>query len=117
MVKIKVDHTKCLACLACEIACSLHHTGAINPKMSRIRVFMEGELCYPVLAGQHTNEECKAKEIITVDGKEHDGCAINTSCPVKPVFKEPDTDLPLTCDLCGQCVKWCPTDALTMVND
>ena len=54
MLKIKVDYTKCIACLGCEIACSLHHTGTINPKRSRIRIYMERDLSYPVLAGPHT---------------------------------------------------------------
>lgn len=118
MAKIKVDYTKCIACFACEIACSLHHTGTINPKRSRIRVFVEGDLSYPVIAGPYTNAECKAKNIIIIDGKEYDGCTIcRASCPNKPVFKEPDTDMPLTCDFCGQCLKWCPTEALTIIKD
>lgn len=117
VVKIKVDHTKCIACLACEMACSLHHTGTINPKRSRIRVFMDGDLFYPIIAGPATNVECTTKEIITVDGKEVDGCALcRAACPVKPIFKEPGTNQPLTCDLCGQCVKWCPTEALTIIK-
>lgn len=116
--KINIDHTKCIACLGCEIACSLHHTGTINPKKSRIRVLIERELSYPVIAGPHTHEECQTKEPVTIGGNDYDSCAIcRASCPVKPTFTDPDTGEPLTCDLCAQCVLWCPTGALTLIKD
>jgi len=43
------------------------------------------------------------------------------SCPSRDVFKEPDSSLPLKCDMCEEdppleeplCVKWCINDALT----
>lgn len=55
----------------------------------------------------------------TIDGKEYDECAFCRSpCPSRDLFKEPDSGLPLKCDMCeGEeeplCVKWCITDALT----
>jgi benzoyl-CoA reductase subunit BamC len=54
-----------------------------------------------------------------IDGKEYDECAFcRASCPSRDIFKEPDSGLPLKCDMCeGEdeplCVKWCITDALT----
>ena len=41
------------------------------------------------------------------------------SCPSRDEFKEPDSGLPLKCDMCeGEdeplCVKWCIADALTL---
>ena len=50
--------------------------------------------------------------------KEYDECAFcRASCPSRVEFKEPDSGLPLKCDMCeGEeeplCVKWCPVDAL-----
>jgi len=38
------------------------------------------------------------------------------------VFREPDTEIPLKCDHCGEpvtnalCVKWCTSGALTLVE-
>ena len=51
--------------------------------------------------------------------KEYDECAFcRASCPSRDLFKEPDSGLPLKCDMCeGEdeplCVKWCMVDALT----
>jgi benzoyl-CoA reductase subunit BamC len=57
-----------------------------------------------------------------IDGKEYDECAFcRASCPSRDLFKEPDSGLPLKCDMCEDdppqeeplCVKWCLNDALT----
>jgi benzoyl-CoA reductase subunit BamC len=54
-----------------------------------------------------------------IDGKEYEECAFcRASCPSRDIFKEPDSGLPLKCDMCeGEdeplCVKWCLVDALT----
>ena len=122
-MRIKIDHTKCTGCKLCEVACSLQHTEAINPWRSRIRVFIGEEFCLPVIAGPYTEAACNAKGIVLVDGMEMDGCVVcRASCPVKTAFKEPDTAIPLKCDFCGeppdpQCVRWCESDALTIVID
>ena len=53
-----------------------------------------------------------------IDGKEYDECNFcRASCPSRKLFKEPDSGLPLKCDMCeGEeeplCVKWCINDAL-----
>ena len=122
MARIKVDHDKCVACCLCEIACSMQHTGTINPKRSRIRVFIEGDTFFPVIAGPYTDAECTAKTNVSINGKEYDSCVLcRSSCPAKPIFKEPDTGIPLKCDFCGQppdpqCVKVCLSGALTFVE-
>jgi benzoyl-CoA reductase subunit BamC len=54
-----------------------------------------------------------------IDGKEYDECGFcRAACPSRDIFKEPDSGLPLKCDMCeGEekplCVQWCITDALT----
>ena len=48
-------------------------------------------------------------------------CLFRASCPSRDAFKEPDSGLPLKCDMCEDeppqdeplCVKWCMSDALT----
>ena len=122
-MRIKIDHRKCTGCKMCEIACSLRHTGTINPWRSRIRVFIGEEFCLPVIAGPYTEAACNSKGSVMVDGLEVDGCVVcRASCPVKSVYKEPDTGIPLKCDFCGEppdpeCVKWCDPEALTLVED
>ena len=46
------------------------------------------------------------------------------ACPSRDHFKEPDSDLPLKCDMCASdptleepwCVQWCLSDALVLVE-
>jgi benzoyl-CoA reductase subunit BamC len=56
-----------------------------------------------------------------IDGKEYDECFFcRASCPSRDAFKEPDSGLPLKCDMCEDlppgekplCVQWCLNDAL-----
>jgi benzoyl-CoA reductase subunit BamC len=124
VARIKIDYSKCTACRLCELACSLQHIDStFNPKKSRIRIFADGILCYPVIAGPYTDAECNAQNYIVIGDHEYDGCVLcRASCPAKPIFKEPDTDIPLKCDFCGdppdpQCVKVCAKEALILVDE
>jgi len=76
----------------------------------------------PVLAGEYTEAECNGRNIYTINGKEYDECSFcRASCPSRELFKEPDSQLPLKCDMCEErspeeepmCVQWCINDALT----
>jgi len=80
------------------------------------------DIYVPVYAGEYTAAECNARDKYTIDGKEYDECAFcRASCPSRDLFKEPDSGLPLKCDMCESdppleepmCVQWCITDALT----
>lgn len=124
---IKVDLDKCIGCRACEVACSAFHANpkysCINPARSRIRVVID-ELsdCYvPIRAGDYTSAECSGRNTYTIDGKQYSECSFcGASCPSRDLFKEPDSGLPLTCDMCENdppleepmCVQVCPHDAL-----
>lgn len=125
---IKIEADKCTGCRSCEAICSAFHNqlSIVNPKRSRIRVFFdeENDLYVPVLAGQYTDAECNGRHIMVINGKEYDECSLcRSSCPSRDLFKEPDSDIPLKCDMCGEppppeplCVKWCLSDALTYVE-
>jgi benzoyl-CoA reductase subunit BamC len=76
----------------------------------------------PVMAGEYTEAECNGRNIYTLNGKEYDECGFcRASCPSRELFKEPDSGLPLKCDMCEEepplekplCVQWCINDALT----
>jgi benzoyl-CoA reductase subunit BamC len=125
---IKIDADKCNGCRACEVVCSAFHAApkysCNNPARSRIRVVHEPlkDMFVPVYAGEYTAAECMGREKYVLDGKEYDECDLcRASCPSRDLFKEPDSGLPLKCDMCESdptlsepmCVQWCITDALT----
>jgi benzoyl-CoA reductase subunit BamC len=124
---IKVDVDKCNGCRACEVICSAFHSmpkySGNNPERSRIRVIREPlkDIYVPVYAGEHAKAECMGRDKYVIDGKEYDECAFcRASCPSRDLFKEPDSGLPLKCDMCESdptlekpmCVQWCLNDAL-----
>ncbi|EMS80279.1 MULTISPECIES: 4Fe-4S dicluster domain-containing protein [Desulfotignum] len=123
---IKIDVDKCNGCRACEVICSAFHASpkysSNNPARSRIRIIREPlrDIYVPVYAGEYTMAECAGRDKYTIDGKEYDECSFcRASCPSREEFKEPDSGLPLKCDMCeGEdeplCVKWCLVDALTL---
>jgi len=122
---IKIDADKCNGCRSCEIVCSMQHAepkySSINPARSRIRVITHRlkDIWLPVFAGEYTPTECAGRDVYRIDGKDYDECGFcRAACPSRDLFKEPDTGLPLKCDMCeGEpmplCVKWCLNDVLT----
>jgi benzoyl-CoA reductase subunit BamC len=129
MIKtIKIDVDKCNGCRACELICSAFHAtpkySSNNPARSRIRLVREPvrDVYLPVYAGEYTKAECAGRDKYVIDGKEYTECDFcRASCPSRDFFKEPDSGLPLKCDMCEDdppqekplCVQWCLNDALT----
>ena len=123
---IKIDVEKCNGCRACELICSAFHAepkySGNNPARARIRVIREPlrDIYVPVYAGEYTAAECAGRDQYPIDGKEYEECAFcRASCPSRELFKEPDSGLPLKCDMCEgdrpsepMCVQWCLNDAL-----
>ena len=124
---IKVDVDKCTGCRSCELACSAFHAlpkySSMNPARSRIRVIVDelNDMYVPVRAGGYIQAECNGRNLYTVNGKEYSECSFcPASCPSRDYFKEPDSGLPLKCDMCEDepplaepmCVQACKFDAL-----
>ena len=124
---IRIDVDKCNGCRACEVICSSFHAtprySSNNPERARIRVihYPLRDIYVPVYAGEYAAAECAGRDKYTIDGKEYDECLFcRASCPSRDVFKEPDSGLPLKCDMCESdpsvtepmCVQWCLADAL-----
>jgi benzoyl-CoA reductase subunit BamC len=125
---IKIDLDKCNGCRACEMICSAFHASpkysSNNPARSRIRLIRDPirDVYVPVYAGEYTPAECMGRDKYVIDGKEYDECGFcRAACPSRDIFKEPDSGLPLKCDMCEcdpaeekpLCVQWCITDALS----
>ncbi len=124
---ITVDVEKCNGCRACEAICSAFHAepkySTINPERSRIRVMRHPlkDIYLPVYAGEYTPAECMGRDKYIIEGKEYDECGFcRAACPSRTLFHEPDSGLPLKCDMCEDdppqekplCVQWCINDAL-----
>lgn len=124
---IRIDIDKCNGCRACEVICSSFHAtprySSNNPARSRIRVIHEPirDIYIPVYAGEYSAAECAGRDRYVINGKEYDECAFcRASCPSRSDFKEPDSGLPLKCDMCASdptlktpmCVQWCLAEAL-----
>jgi benzoyl-CoA reductase subunit BamC len=129
--QIKVDVDKCIGCRACEVACAAFHArpkySSINPARSRIRVMIDDlkDVYVPIRAGGYTKAECTGRHKATINGKEYRECSFcRASCPSRNYFKDPDSGLPLKCDMCEadpplsepMCVQVCRCDALTYVE-
>lgn len=126
--EIRVDLDKCVGCRACEVACSGFHArpkfSSYNPERSRIRVVLDlvKDVYVPIRAGDYTQTECHGRNTYTIKGKEYNECSFcNSSCPARDLFREPDSGLPLKCDMCSDdptqaeplCVQVCCVGALT----
>jgi benzoyl-CoA reductase subunit BamC len=124
---IRIDVDKCNGCRACEVICSAFHAApkysSNNPERSRIRVIHDPirDIYVPVYAGEYAVAECAGRDRYVIDGKEYDECSFcRASCPSREHFKEPDSGLPLKCDMCESeppleepmCVQWCLAEAL-----
>ena len=125
--RIVIDVDKCNGCRACEVICSAAHAApkysSTNPARSRIRITRAPleDIYLPVFAGEYTAAECAGRDNYVIDGKQYEECAFcRAACPSRDYFKEPDSDLPLKCDMCESdpetdepwCVRWCLADAL-----
>ena len=126
--EIKFDLSKCNGCRACEKACAAFHAiprySSFNPARSRIKVVIDerNDQWVPVRAGSYTQAECNGRNQYLFDGKEYSECALcPASCPSRDWFKEPDSGLPLKCDMCEtvppleepMCVQMCGRGCLT----
>jgi len=126
--RIKVNLDKCNGCRACELVCSAFHAkpkySSINPARSRIRVVADeiNDEYVPIRATDYTKAACDGRRVYTVNGKEYSECSFcGTVCPARNLFKEPDSGLPLKCDMCEDdppqkeplCVQACSLNALT----
>ncbi|MCW4029598.1 MAG: 4Fe-4S dicluster domain-containing protein [Candidatus Bathyarchaeota archaeon] len=134
---ITADPEKCTGCLVCEYVCSMANEKTFNPTKSRIRAMRLDPVTNLAISCRHcehpacvaacprnalTQEE--ATGIIRVNEEICNGCGwcIN-ACQFGAITVHPGKRVVFLCNNCTendekepQCVKWCPNDALTVVN-
>ena len=79
----------------------------------------------PVRAAGYTQAECNGRNMYVINGRKYSECSFcGASCPSRDYFKEPDSGLPLKCDMCENeppltepmCVQVCEPGALTYIE-
>jgi Fe-S-cluster-containing dehydrogenase component len=125
---IKIDADKCNGCRACELVCSGYHAtpkfSTVNPARARIKVvtYRLKDIWFPIFAGEYTKSGCVGRDSYIIEGKEYAECEFcRAACPTRDRFKEPDSGIPLRCDMCESdppldkpmCVQACINDVLT----
>ncbi len=123
---LHADSAKCSGCRACLVACSLSRFRVNNPKKARLAIIPH--FPDPGVFEVKTCTQCgQCAEVCPVDAipQNEDGAyyinwdeciecgACIEECPEGVIFTHPDYgDKPFECDLCGECVKVCGTNAL-----
>ncbi len=130
-MKLIVDESICTGCRCCELACSAGHENVFVPSRSRVRITSSREQhgsaitvctqCPEEFCAQACSSRAITRDapdgVVTID---YDLCTQCLSCidacPYGAMLLDPQTDLPIKCDLCGgvpECVQFCRSKALT----
>ncbi len=134
MKMLAVDHSRCTGCRLCEIACSLHQDGTVNPAAARLAIVRWDEegIHVPIVCQQCDAAICEQvcqPGAITRDAEtgalvvnEHlcIGCRLCVvGCPYGAMSVHPVGRHVIKCNLCGgdpRCVCFCETGALRFLG-
>lgn len=129
----------CVGCNLCELACSLFHEEVVNPRRSRIQIHRKvldesgNYWDYPVVCRQCEHVYCveacpvdcfrvnPATGTYDIIPEDCISCRLCVeACPWGEIFMDPQMDVAIKCDLCGesepQCVQICPSHVLQLVE-
>ena len=126
----------CVGCQLCEYICSHTKMGEFNTYRSRIRTVRAEEVLITAVACRTCQDapcviacprdamvQDPETGVVRIDGKECDGCAwCVEACDFGAISINPESKMGEICDHCEeledgpQCVKWCPKNALELVN-
>jgi len=124
-LKVKNDNP-CMACLACEQACSTAFYKAFDPANSAIKIVELKGKARPMACVQcgKCAEACpanaikqNAKGVYMVDKKACVGCGqCVEACPLHVMVLADGADTASKCIACGICAKACPMEILEVVE-
>lgn len=120
----------CSGCRYCEVACSLQHLHAVNPKKARVKLVEidDQAVTYPLICRQCEKPACRdickpkafytdpSTGVLKIDPEKCIGCGYCVeACPFGSIHWDEAANLPLKCDLCDgdpKCVKYCAPQVL-----
>ncbi len=124
-MKINHNDALCSGCRVCELVCALQHYQENNPKKSAIRISGQFPVpgrfeikvcnqCGACMAVCPTGAITVADGVYRIDRETCIGCqACVAACGQKLIFVHRDETAPIKCDLCGECIRYCPRRAVT----
>jgi carbon-monoxide dehydrogenase iron sulfur subunit len=132
---IAVDPQKCTGCRICELACSVHNYGEVNPVRARIFVVRdesgglvstipvvcrqcEDALCERLCPARALERDTTTGAIVVVEERCLGCRTCVVTCPFGAPAVDPQLGIAQKCDLCGgdpTCVRVCPNQALVLV--
>ena len=122
------DPMKCTGCRICELVCSFNKDKALNPGKARLRI-------EKLESGEDRVHSCRQCEhapcidacpnhaiyredgVVKIDETKCTGifrCV--DACPFGVIVKVPELKKAFKCDLCGECVRFCPPEALVIAD-
>ena len=123
-MRLTTDSSRCSGCKVCLTICALSHFKENNPKKGALKV--EGKFPVPGIFEVTVCNQCGAcADVCPVDAiTEKDGVyildretcigcmACVTACPLNVMIVHPAETAPIKCDNCGDCVRYCPREAI-----
>jgi Fe-S-cluster-containing hydrogenase component 2 len=135
MKVLMIHPDKCTGCRNCELACSVFHEGEFRPRVSRVHAYSwekEG-ISVPMMCQQCDNAPCvsvcpsgamsqiKATGLVSWNSNLCIRCRMCTiACPFGNAVYDSGSKNILKCDQCNgdpECVRFCPNEALTYLDD
>ncbi|MCP8318246.1 MAG: 4Fe-4S binding protein [Candidatus Methylarchaceae archaeon HK01B] len=124
--RIEVVHPeRCIGCYSCVYACSRHLFNTVDPSRTAVFLRIEGSITNPFMPV--TCRFCKTPECAEACPKDAlqplpeggimlitsrcQGCETFdciTACAIRALALDKKTKLPVICDKCGDCAKYCP---------
>ncbi len=123
------DPELCTGCMICTTVCSMHYYKVLSPERARVRVVrLENGLDFPLFCRNCEDAPCidaclnnaisrTSKGIVVINSAKCTGVgACIDACPYFSIHINPDTGKAIKCIQCGECVKWCPPQAIKLAT-
>ena len=135
-MKLKIFHKNCsgcnkncYGCNTCRLACAIENFQEVNPSKSLLRI--EARFPAPGDYRIHLCDQCGVcadncpedaihleDGAFIVDPDACTGCLICVEvCPHDVMFEQKNSNIPVKCNLCGECAQTCPRNTIVLVKE